>query len=443
MPYKTNADLPQSVRDSLPEDAQTIWRDAYTVAEGKWPGVANEGRRASYAWGAVKQAGFEKGKDGKWHKRRESGAESAQTIRVFGLTLIQGEPFKRDLCSDDVRELSPIRCVEDARHNPANGDYHIVILSAGVNEKKRRVYPNATVENISLELYRGRKMYLDHDVEDGASGGVRSVRDLAAIVQDPWLVKSSESADGTAELHAIAHVFPDVPGFSENMRDVAYRQQVAVSHVFGYKGYLAREAETGKTWEVITEITAVDSVDWVTEPGARGRVVESQTKGANEVTLEELTVDALRTARPDLVQEIADGAVTAYRARESDAAQDTQLQSNLAAEKAAREAAEAKLRSIEIDAVTNSVVAAEGSGIPDVARSAVASRISERVKRLPPDQTDGDKLTAVVKTELDKETAFIKTLIQKPEVSVTTGQRDDGADSAAQNGEAIVRSFLR
>ena len=68
MPYQSNKDLPKSVRDNLPASAQTVYRNAYNEAAKKgW----SEERRARYAWGAVRQAGFTEGKDGKWVKKQE------------------------------------------------------------------------------------------------------------------------------------------------------------------------------------------------------------------------------------------------------------------------------------------------------------------------------------------------------------------------------------
>jgi len=52
MPYKSIRELPEAVRNSLPESAQRIWMNAYNYA------VANpekvKGEPAQYAWGAVK-----------------------------------------------------------------------------------------------------------------------------------------------------------------------------------------------------------------------------------------------------------------------------------------------------------------------------------------------------------------------------------------------------
>lgn len=54
MPYIKNADLPKAVRDALPENVQTIYRNAHNGA-GKQYGYANEIRLSKLAWSAVKR----------------------------------------------------------------------------------------------------------------------------------------------------------------------------------------------------------------------------------------------------------------------------------------------------------------------------------------------------------------------------------------------------
>lgn len=55
MPYEKNTDLPKSVRSSLPDAAQTIYRKAYNSAHKGNPDYDEE-RLAKIAWGAVKKS---------------------------------------------------------------------------------------------------------------------------------------------------------------------------------------------------------------------------------------------------------------------------------------------------------------------------------------------------------------------------------------------------
>jgi len=73
MPYKSTSDLPDSVRDHLPEHAQAIYKEAFNSA---WSEYADEGERQGretreeaahkVAWAAVKKQ-YAKGEDGDWH----------------------------------------------------------------------------------------------------------------------------------------------------------------------------------------------------------------------------------------------------------------------------------------------------------------------------------------------------------------------------------------
>jgi len=74
MPYDRNADLPKSVRDNLPEHAQTIYRkafnnawDEYSDPEDRRESAGREETAHRVAWAAVK-ASYEKDGD-RWVKK--------------------------------------------------------------------------------------------------------------------------------------------------------------------------------------------------------------------------------------------------------------------------------------------------------------------------------------------------------------------------------------
>jgi cation transport regulator ChaB len=63
--YRTNADLPQGVRTSLPDVAQNIFRKAANSLDARNPDLS-ESRLFYQAWAAVTKAGWSPGDDGKW-----------------------------------------------------------------------------------------------------------------------------------------------------------------------------------------------------------------------------------------------------------------------------------------------------------------------------------------------------------------------------------------
>lgn len=68
MPYKSVRELPESVREYLPEKAQEIYREAFNSA---WETYRHEEARAHrVAWAAVKHQYEKDEKTGKWKPKK-------------------------------------------------------------------------------------------------------------------------------------------------------------------------------------------------------------------------------------------------------------------------------------------------------------------------------------------------------------------------------------
>lgn len=338
-------------------------------------------------------------------------------------------------------DLQGVRVVEDAQTNTAAGDYHIIVIEAGRNEQKRRVYTEAALESLPVEPYTHLQMFRDHDEADnGKDIGVRSVDKLASVITKSWVIPGRESDTGHAQVHAIAHVFPGSP-FAESMRDPLFRKSVFTSHVADLKGYVGREAggKGGQDWQVITEIPKRHGVDWVTRPGARGRVVESAkhdetgaeapTQEENMVDVKTITREALAQLRPDLVTEIETAALANVR-EEADV---TKLKTDLDAANQAAAAATARLRDMEIGSAVREGVAAQGAGIPEAVREQVAQRVAAQVRAMPSDKTAGDALQVAVSETIKTETAYLTAATGKPVVDLTAGKRQPARVSDLQS----------
>ena len=71
MPYKSIADLPESVRDNVPKHAQEIYKEAFNSAYEDYKERGAEGREETahkVAWTAVKKKDKKDEKTGKWHE---------------------------------------------------------------------------------------------------------------------------------------------------------------------------------------------------------------------------------------------------------------------------------------------------------------------------------------------------------------------------------------
>ncbi len=78
MPYTSINDLPESVKNPLPQHAQDIYKEAFNSAyeqydssEKRQAGADREETAHRVAWSAVKKAGYQKGSDDIWHKSED------------------------------------------------------------------------------------------------------------------------------------------------------------------------------------------------------------------------------------------------------------------------------------------------------------------------------------------------------------------------------------
>ena len=67
MPYVKLTDLPDSVRNNLPNHAQEIYKEAYNSAEDQY---GEESRAHRVAWSAVEQK-YEKNDQGNWVEKKD------------------------------------------------------------------------------------------------------------------------------------------------------------------------------------------------------------------------------------------------------------------------------------------------------------------------------------------------------------------------------------
>jgi cation transport regulator len=102
MTFASNKELPENIRNNLPEKAQDIWRNTFNSAFDK---NKDEESAMKQAWGAVKNAGYSKDESGNWELKKAENIFKAQCEVtgvdgqlgiVFGwgmVTDIDGQPY--------------------------------------------------------------------------------------------------------------------------------------------------------------------------------------------------------------------------------------------------------------------------------------------------------------------------------------------------------------
>jgi cation transport regulator ChaB len=99
MPYRSNSELPAAVKTALPEAAQTIWRKAFMSIYADDP-EASEESMFKRAWGAVKNAGWKPGGEG---KKWTHDSEPNERVSIDSSRILFDLAFADDQASLDAR----------------------------------------------------------------------------------------------------------------------------------------------------------------------------------------------------------------------------------------------------------------------------------------------------------------------------------------------------
>ncbi len=80
MPYQQVSELPQEIRDQLPEHGQNIFLAAFNAAQSD--GMSEQGAR-DVAWNSVRNE-YSQGKDGQWYRKDEDSAIHNKAVTSGG-----------------------------------------------------------------------------------------------------------------------------------------------------------------------------------------------------------------------------------------------------------------------------------------------------------------------------------------------------------------------
>lgn len=188
----------------------------------------------------------------------------------------------------DLRETTR-SAIADA---PTGRLIDVQIIEAGWNTSKSRFYPASVLaRDIPMVYGAGTHMALDHpgltESEDRPEG---SLRNLAAVFEAvPYTL------DGGKTMRVKARVFSAYQQFLSEAW-----QNIGVS-IRGYGEGEQGEAE-GHTGTIVTALTEGQSVDFVTHPGAGGRIL-ALLEASRPAALQEATSNELRSALRDALDD--------------------------------------------------------------------------------------------------------------------------------------------
>jgi cation transport regulator len=118
MPYSSNAELPEGVRNALPPRAQRVFREAFNGAMKRG---LSEKRAFQSAWGAIKNAGWHRNADGKWVKKAGPSSSDVHVDRPMGGRKNPKHPMTDDDDEDQEHEADEEKAGKAAPAETAEG----------------------------------------------------------------------------------------------------------------------------------------------------------------------------------------------------------------------------------------------------------------------------------------------------------------------------------
>lgn len=307
------------------------------------------------------------------------------------------------------------------------GIAQIVVIKPGLNASKERYYAPETLAR-DFGLFEGVKMYADHPTEaDDKARPERSIKDWVATLKNVRV-------DSKGQLIGEAHVVePWMQAKLAALRDKNMLAEMGIS--INAVGTATKGTIEGTKTNVIERIARVRSVDFVTEPGAGGRVeMYESTQPENDVDI--ITMETLRERRPDLVKAVED------KAKESTILEvkkvndlETKLaesEKTVAAVTKERDELKAKITEAEkaqrIAEAKSKIDEAIGkSELPEAAKVRLAESFKGREK------VDG--ITEAIKSEAD----YITALKESGKVKDLGGSKPDPEKSRKELKESFLR----
>jgi uncharacterized coiled-coil protein SlyX len=303
-------------------------------------------------------------------------------------------------------------------------------------------YSPQLLEQYASKWKPGTQMYLDHPTEsEGRERPERSVRDLAGVLTSPAEYRA-DGPDGPG-LYAEAQVIDIYKPMIE-----ALAPHIGVS-IRAHGVFEPGEAE-GRKGRIITRIDSVESVDFVTRPGAGGKVLalmESmrQSSGSEsdyDVQTPTSTVEEADESKENDQMELteAQARITELEGKLSEA--ETMVsEANDRANQATERADRAEMALAVLEAQREA-----GRALADIDLPAPSKqRISESVAKNPPivdGQVDLDALKASVEEAAKAEAEYLAKILGTGEVKEQGKYTHDAKDDTKIQ-EAAVARFMR
>lgn len=320
-------------------------------------------------------------------------------------------------------DLQLVTIGEATEFDLKSGELTITFIQPGLNTSGKRYYPKETIAE-GIDLFKGKKMFLNHaSLQELSQRPERSLTEWVSTVKETWVDPATGA--GKAKVKVVQSWFKN---FLKDLQEAGALSEIGVS-IFA-TGKTKPGTIAGKATAIVEKFVTAMSVDWVTEPGAGGRVdaiweshrplmIKEQELNVLESLKSAEALAQIKESRPDIYEAVrAEFASTAQTEAEKAAAEaekkaqddriaalETQLKESgdlAAAEKAAR--VKAQFERIVTEALTE-------SKLPDLAKARIRATIAEPILK-EDGEIDEEKVKESITTAVKAEETYIGEMLK-------------------------------
>ena len=303
-----------------------------------------------------------------------------------------------------------------------------IIVSGLGNDDDNLYYPIDTLSR-DYWMFEGKKMFVDHQTADeDITRPEGSLYNWVATVQDVSWNHEASAIDGFADVH------------SEWFGDLIQRAGDRIGISINAWGGVREGDIQGQTVNIVDEFLAINSVDFVTEAGAGGRIrdlYESLSRKEDNMDPQEKKAQDLKEARNKLHALVENGTAVVEVPADNSADITELKESNvaMAAEIKTLHEDNTKLATRVVDLSTSLIVSdvaktvdrqVKESDLPEFAKDRVRLLMAGRCFVTSEGAIDTEKLTEAVTAAVTTEKEYLALATESGHISHSSGSGNDG-----------------
>jgi hypothetical protein len=237
-------------------------------------------------------------------------------------------------------DLQLVTIGEATKFDLQKGELEITFIQPGLNKSGQRYYPKETIAE-GIGLFSGKKMFLNHaSLQELSQRPERSLTEWVSTIKETWVDPSTGA--GKAKVKVVQTWFKN---FLKDLQEAGALPDIGVS-IFA-TGKTKPGTINGKSTNIVEKFQNAMSVDWVTEPGAGGRV-DAIWESHRPLMIKEQELNVLESLKPaEALAQIKESRPDIYEAVRQEFAETAQTEAEKAAQEAERKATADKIAELE------------------------------------------------------------------------------------------------